>query len=331
MTDNTPEQHAPDVSQALSVPSEESLESPLLYLKIPNGYPEDDKIHTVLDAGNEPSEEVLRKFFTPEVIQRLAYCPKINRDETDDWGMFGYEPGYIFVCGTAYEGARSFNDQAALIGKRGDDKIKTASGVEIYTIPHYDFFPRRKFINQKVTAERTPKTFAFLRSLLENVDPNDISTYPTDDLGHELEGLRTGFSNQRDYLEMAEKYRKKVNDKSLSPVHQQEVLMDADRYTRLYEKAREQIPQNIEKYLILVREFKGRKEVTNPSALRLFGSFKDEQISIQAAIDQARQRGDNELANAIEKLQAETGSYREDKMYLVSDTNKKTPKLNNGK
>ena len=308
----------------LAVPNrEDTIEFPIEPIKIPFSWSKD---HNII----EPSEEELREFFTPEVVQRLVYCPQINRDMTDDWGMFGYEPGYIFVGSRNYEGAQTLADEGMLKAKT-TEMIKTASGAELMIIPHYDYFPRHKFSTQEVTVERTPRTFAFLRHLLENVDPNDISTFPTDDLHHELDGLRFRLSNQRDYLEMAEKYRKKVNDKSLSPVHQQEVLMDADRYTRLYEKAREQIPQNIEKYLILVREFKGRKEVTNPSALRLFRSFEDEQISIQVAIEQAKKRGDSELAEKIEKLQEETGSYREDRVYLSQHANKKPPELNNGK
>ena len=332
MTDNTLEFNngAGQKRSELAVPSDETIEFPLPYLKIPNGYPEDDKMRRVLNAENEPSEEVLKEFFTPDAVQRLVYCPQINRDMTDDWGMFGYEPGYLFVCGRNYEGAHTLADEGVLKAIT-TEMIKTASGVELMTIPHYDYFPRHKFMTQGVTAERTPRTFAFLRKILENVDPNDISTYPADDLYHEFEGLRSGFRNKLYFLEMAEKFRKIANDESLPPKRRQEALIDADRDTQFHEKAQEQTPKNIERYLLLVSELQGRKEITNPSAVQLFGSFKDEQISIQAAIEQAKQRGDNELANAIEKLQGETGSYREGRMYLLPKTNKKPPELNSGK
>ncbi len=313
MTDNTPEQHAPDVSQALSVLSEAAMELPLPFLKILNGYPEDDKMRTVLDARNEPSEEVLREFFTPEVIQRLAYCPQINRDETDDWGMFGYEPGYIFVCGTAYEGARSFNDQAVLMGKRGDDKIKTASGVEIYVIPHYDFFPRHKFINQKVTAERTPKTFAFLRHLLENVDPNDVSTYQTDDLRHELQLVERRLNTPQFLLEEATEYRQHAKDESLRPGQQRELLIAADKMTQELQEAQEKMPENIKRYLSLIMELQGRKEIENPSAPQLPSAHGNEDMAmkVQMGLQKAILRGDDKLVNELEDLIEMTDFYRD--------------------
>lgn len=331
MTDNTLESHSPDISQELSVPSEETIEFSLPYLKIPNGYPKDDKIRRVVDAKNEPSEEVLKEFFTPEVIQRLIYCPKINVDLLDDWGMFGYEPGYVFVCGRNYEGAQTFADQGMLKAIT-TNMIKTASGIELMTIPHYDFFPKRKFSTQIITADGTPKTFVFLRQLLENVDPNDISTYPTDDLHHEFKQLVDKIVNSPQYfLETANKYRQRANDDSLLPERQRELLIVADELTQTLQEKQEQMPENIKRYLSLIKELQGRKENVNPSALRLFDSFKDEQISIQVAIEQAKQRGDNELVNAIGKLQEETGSYREDKMYLSGDPNKKPPELNDGR
>lgn len=310
-------------SSELAVPNpEETIEFPIEPIKIPFSWSKD---HTII----EPSEEELKEFFTPDVIQRLVYCSQINRDMTDDQGMFGYEPGYIFVNSRKYEGAQTLADEGMLKAKT-IGMIKTASGAELIIFPHYDYFPRHKFSTQLITAERTPKTFAFLRHLLENVDPNDISTFPTDDLHHELKGLRFRLSNQRDYLGMAEKYRKIANNEDLSPEQRQDALMFVDKSTERYVKAQEQIPQDIERYLSFIKEFQGRKEVTSPE-LRLFGSFKEEQTSIQAAIDQAEQRGDNKLANAIKKLQEETDSYREGRVYLSPETNKKTPGLGNGK
>ena len=37
-------------------------------------------------------------------------------DETDDWGMFGSEPGYWFVTKSKYKGLRSPNDAAFFTG-----------------------------------------------------------------------------------------------------------------------------------------------------------------------------------------------------------------------
>lgn len=327
MIDNTFESHSPDVSKALSVPSEETIEFPFPYLKIPNGYPEDDKMRRVLDAKNEPSEDVLKEFFTPEVIQRLIYCPQINRDMTDDWGMFGYEPGYIFVCERRYEGAHTLADEG-MLKVITTEMIKTASGVELMTIPHYDYFPRHKFITQEITAERTPKTFAFLRHLLENVDPNNFSTYPAEDL---YQAFKNTIDRLKHVEELSGHIKKQLEIAERNPEFRDQHIQVAEDVKKTYTRMKEQIPQNIERYLSLINEIRGRKEATNPSALRLFGSFKDEQMSIQAAIEQARQRGDNELANTIEKLREATGYYREDKVYLSQDPNKKPPELNNGK
>lgn len=305
-------QKHPDVSQTI-VLSEELLEMPLPYLKIPNGYPKDDRMHTVLDAKNEPSEEVLKEFFTSEVIQRLAYCPQINRDETDDWGMFGYEPGYIFVCGTNYEGTRNFNDLAALSGKTGSDKLKTASGVEIYAVPHFDFFPRKKFTTQKVTAERTPRTFAFLRHLLENVDQNDISTYATDDLSHELQLVERRLNTPQFLLEEATKYRQHAKDESLRPEQQRKLLIAADKMTQELQEAQEKMPEHIKRYLSLIKEFQGRKEIENPSAPQLPSVHGNEDMAmkVQMGLQKAISRGDDKLVSELEDLIEMTDFYRE--------------------
>lgn len=150
----------------LDSPLPEIEEYDIPFLKIPNGYPSDDKIRTELNREHEPSEEELRKFFTPEVLQRIIYCPKINVDLTDDAGMYGYEPGYIFVCKSRYKGFQSISDQLFFEGRSTQNSITTKEGVEILTIRHYDFFPRAKFQSQTITQRRTPKTFRFLNEII---------------------------------------------------------------------------------------------------------------------------------------------------------------------
>ena len=150
----------------LPSPSSETEEYDIPFLKIPNGCPIDDEIRTELNREHEPSEEELKKFFTPEVLQRIIYCPKINIDLTDDFGMFGYEPGYIFVCKSRHKGFQSFSDQFFLEGRTTQNTIATKEGVEILVVPHYDVFPRAKFQSQTITQRRTPKTFEFLNKII---------------------------------------------------------------------------------------------------------------------------------------------------------------------
>jgi len=50
-------------------------EEDLEFLKVPNGYPPEDRIHRLLDRNNEPPLEVIEEFFKPHVIRRLVYCP----------------------------------------------------------------------------------------------------------------------------------------------------------------------------------------------------------------------------------------------------------------
>ena len=173
----------------------EAGEFRLPFLKIPNGYPDDDKDRTLLRAKNEPSEEVLREFFTSEVMtQRLFYCPSINRDLTDDWGIFGYEPGFIFLCGSRYEGAKTIADEnflrrtnmitagselsetdRALLEAFGGvpnwARLISPRGVSIGFIDHYDFFSRTKLITQEITPSRTPRTFEYLDDIIKPPHP----------------------------------------------------------------------------------------------------------------------------------------------------------------
>jgi len=142
----------------------EVKEFDLPFLKIPNSWPADDTVHIILSEDNEPAEAILQGFFSPIVVsQRLILCPKINRDMTDDWGMFGFEPGFIFVCGLAREGERCFND----FFWKTNQSLSWDPVTRLPILPHYDYFPRRKFHSQEITQERTPRTFTFLFQLVK--------------------------------------------------------------------------------------------------------------------------------------------------------------------
>lgn len=114
------------------------------------------------DLEKEPTEEEMKKFFTPEVIsQRMIFCPEINVDSTDDWGIFGYEPGFIFIQGAQNKGIHCLNDLAWAKGT----SLKMA-GASIFILSHYDFFPRNKFSNVLITSSRHKKIYDFLKEEL---------------------------------------------------------------------------------------------------------------------------------------------------------------------
>jgi hypothetical protein len=73
-----------------------------------------------------------------------VYCPQINVDLTDDWGMFGFEPGFILIKKVNYKGSRTLADKAAGLGLSMAVDPKSGLGV----VAHYDYFPRRKFEHQ---------------------------------------------------------------------------------------------------------------------------------------------------------------------------------------
>ena len=135
----------------------------LPFLKIPNGHPTDDTVRIVLSADNEPEESLLRDFFAPEVVsERIILCPQINRDMSDGWGILGYNPGFIFVCGRAYAGERCFND----LFWRTNQSLDWDPITKLPILPHYDSWPRRKFHSQEITISHAPRTFDFLFELL---------------------------------------------------------------------------------------------------------------------------------------------------------------------
>jgi len=89
----------------------------------------------------EGHEDEIRRFYEdPKNIERTIFCPKINNDETDDWGMFGFGPGFIFVESRNYRGRKTLTDRMASAGLSLVVDPKTGLGV----MPHYDYFPKNK-------------------------------------------------------------------------------------------------------------------------------------------------------------------------------------------
>lgn len=116
-------------------------------------------------GSDNPTEKDMQIFFTPEIIsQRVLFCPEINVDMTDDWGMFGYEKGFIFLESLEKEGVNCFNDENWETG----ESLKLI-GASVPVLPHYDFFPRQKFSHVLITPSRCPAIYNFLRNKIENV------------------------------------------------------------------------------------------------------------------------------------------------------------------
>lgn len=90
-------------------------------------------------------------------------CPQINKDLLDDWGLYGYEPGFIFVVGN-YENPP--NTRAAEMW--ATQQLLNWDPVEKLPIMgHYDFFPKLSLKHQIITPTETPRTFAYLYELLK--------------------------------------------------------------------------------------------------------------------------------------------------------------------
>lgn len=119
-----------------------------------------------LTAQNEPTREQLDAFFrdNPEAPGRVLFCSEINNDLTDDWGHFGYSPGFIFICGARYGEARTLSDHTFL-ENISHQQIVTPSGHTVPVLAHYDLFPRGGLRHQIVNPQRAPVTFAYLTEL----------------------------------------------------------------------------------------------------------------------------------------------------------------------
>ena len=153
--------------------SEAEIEFDFPYLKIPNGAPDSEPDrYGISSIWGEPTEETLDTFFKdhPEATDRLLYCPEVNVDELDSWGMFGYEPGYIFIVSRIYEGNKNLADKVFLPTAMGNP-LETPSGITIMQYPHYDFFPVHKYRTQILKESDTPRTYAYINRMLNTPKP----------------------------------------------------------------------------------------------------------------------------------------------------------------
>lgn len=125
--------------------------------------------------------EVLRAFFTPEIVQkRLIYCPQINNDLTDDWGMFGYSQGFIYIIEKRHNDTTTFNEDMWQLG-RTDKGLELGDHFMRY-IPHYDFFPRTMFNANIIREEVDRRVFsAFCEAL--NISSEQLASLDIKDPG----------------------------------------------------------------------------------------------------------------------------------------------------
>jgi hypothetical protein len=301
----------------LALPSEEKTETPIPPLYVPemNGTFLDPKTGKVINEERKVTEKELKEFFTQGNIKRLIYCPKINIDETDDLGMFGYEPGYIFVNKRNYMGEHNLADTMMFEGV-GSEMLETKSEHKVQVLSHYDFFPKNKFEKQLLTPSRTPATFAFLRKLLDNVNPEDLSTYPMEDLFYQFKFLKRRLPDEdilkssednKFYAREAEKAGKSEDAKHYSEIAKIE--------GETYKKAQDNLPETIKKYLILLREYSRRPETKNPAILRISDTLSRQKQLIRDALSIAEEKGDEELAQEIKALDGETSSYVKEQVF----------------
>ncbi|MEI8067402.1 MAG: hypothetical protein WCG91_00425 [Candidatus Shapirobacteria bacterium] len=325
--------------QELTVSEPRTIEYDIPYIQLPQGDQSGEMGH------NEASSEQLKEFFTPEMISRLVYCPQINVDQTDNWGSYGYEPGYIFVNSSNYKGAQTFNDDEMLHAETFDS-FTTKNGFNVLKLvkDHYDFFPQAKFNTQIITAEKYPKTFIFLRNLLDGVEPNDISTYPIEDLNYMYEDLWHGKLGIDVRVEQTEEYAEEQNNLINDPINNfiptyidhRGIEVPMPEYNDDKEKANlqkriEEIdewklesPGRTLKRLQLVEEFQKRNLIPNH---KFFASFEEENDSIKKDIEQAKISGNNELAEGIENTFNKTKFYLENNTYKKLNQNQEDIKL----
>lgn len=103
--------------------------------------PAPTSLRTLLKHG---SEQDLKQALTDDLVrQRLIYCPRINNDLLDDWGIFGHSRGFIYVVGKTHNGTTTVNEDMWQQGK-------TVKGIGVgrhfmQALPHYDSFPTSMF------------------------------------------------------------------------------------------------------------------------------------------------------------------------------------------
>jgi hypothetical protein len=113
-------------------------------------------------CGFDWKEEDIRKFFEdPENVSRTIFCNKVNSDLLDDWGIFGYTPGFIFIEEKNYNGNKTLADRAASTGLSIAVDPKTGLGV----MSHFDYFPKHKFEYEVIRQKFDPKLFALMADI----------------------------------------------------------------------------------------------------------------------------------------------------------------------
>lgn len=107
----------------------------------------------------EWNEKEIRHFYEdPENVRRTIFCKSINVDETDDWGMFGYTPGFIYIEELNYKGAKTLADKATSLGLSIVVDPKTGLGV----MNHFDYFPKHKFEYELIKKSKLPDLFKLM-------------------------------------------------------------------------------------------------------------------------------------------------------------------------
>jgi hypothetical protein len=108
---------------------------------------------------HEWDEKEIKQFYEdPENLARTLYCPQVNIDELDDWGMFGFTPGFIYIEKRNYKGQRTLADKAAGFGLSVAKDHKTGLSV----IPHFDYFPKHKYDYQLIRLSEYPAVFKIM-------------------------------------------------------------------------------------------------------------------------------------------------------------------------
>ena len=308
---------------------------------------------------DEPTDTELDGFFGehPDAWERVIACPQINRDSLDDWGIYGYLPGFIYVKGVKYKGAKSLNDMAFLGRQQGEDvdsdpvlasagfkHRRTALGQNMWTIDHYDFFPRYKLDGVTITSESHPSTFAYLHRALEvgkgSLDVEDLASLSPEDLMGETSLARDVLQSLRHY-ESTLNLRKsdlafwQEHAKTGKPMYTSEadnVIANALRRKDYASRAKgveeviaqmeaerpryEQLTiERTERYLRLLEACEERESQLSQSLavqrLRFGRSLEEEDATIGNAIVWARQHGDQNTAERLQKLNEKLMVYRQ--------------------
>lgn len=223
----------------------------------------------LVSIPDNPTEEELQKFFTPEMVSRLIYCPKINKDQTDSWGMFGYEPGFFFIKTNQYKGKQTINDDLFLQGK-SFETYTSETGYELSRIEHNDFLPRDKFNYSIITRENTPKTFDFLRKLIDGVKTDDLLTYPTEDLELMLDDSNNKLFYKNELITKKDYYKRQYES-------------FGESYEQKLAGIEERISQNLPQRFNIITEI-----VKRGNTLEKIGTSyeKENQLLIESGIDQ---------------------------------------------